>query len=104
MPFVGPQGRQATPERGAKRHDDLELVCRDETTVERFIGYIDQAELSERDITAVDRGIERSEQEELRAQPPATPRRTSAAQIGCDPGAIRRRRSIVSCCGARPGR
>lgn len=41
MPFVGPQGRQGTAERGGKRHDDLSLVCRDETTVERFMGYAD---------------------------------------------------------------
>ena len=38
-PFVGPQGRQADDSNGAKRHDDLTLVCRDETTVERFAGY-----------------------------------------------------------------
>lgn len=41
MPFVGPHGRQPTETSGAKRHDDLELICRDETTVERFIGYFD---------------------------------------------------------------
>lgn len=38
-PYVGPHGRQATDDRGAKRHDDLELICRDETTVERFTSY-----------------------------------------------------------------
>lgn len=44
FPFVGPRGRQPDEQSGAKRHDDLELICRDETTVERFIGYADQAD------------------------------------------------------------
>lgn len=39
-PFVGPQGRQEDDSNGGKRHDDLTLVCRDETTVERFAGYV----------------------------------------------------------------
>lgn len=43
-PFVGKHGRQPTEVGGAKRHDDIELICRDETTVERFIGYADTAE------------------------------------------------------------
>ena len=38
-PYVGPQGRQEDDSNGAKRHDDLTLICRDETTVERFAGY-----------------------------------------------------------------
>lgn len=41
-PFVGPQGRQADDSNGAKKHDCLSLICRDETTVERFIGYADE--------------------------------------------------------------
>lgn len=39
MPYVGRKGRQANPGPGAKRYDELTLVLRDETTVERFIGY-----------------------------------------------------------------
>jgi hypothetical protein len=42
MPWVGPHGRQADEGKGAKRHDELALICRDETTVERFAGYVDQ--------------------------------------------------------------
>lgn len=38
-PFVGPHGRQATDANGAKRFDDLTLILRDETTIERFAGY-----------------------------------------------------------------
>lgn len=41
MPYVGPHGRQADG-RGAKKHDDLALICRDETTVERFASYVDE--------------------------------------------------------------
>ena len=41
MPYVGPHGRQPTAGAGAKKHDDLALICRDETTVERFAGYVD---------------------------------------------------------------
>jgi hypothetical protein len=42
-PFVGPRGRQATVEGGAKRFDDPTLIFRDETTIERFAGYVDEA-------------------------------------------------------------
>lgn len=38
-PFVGPHGRQATNANGAKKFDDLTLILRDETTIERFGGY-----------------------------------------------------------------
>lgn len=44
LPFVGPKGRQADNTQGAKCHDDLSLICRDETTVERFMGYAVQEE------------------------------------------------------------
>jgi hypothetical protein len=43
MPYVGPHGRQPEGGKGAKKHDDLSLICRDETTVERFAGYVDEA-------------------------------------------------------------
>jgi hypothetical protein len=43
-PFVGPKGRQATAGGGAKRFDDLTLICRDEATLERFEGYAMEAE------------------------------------------------------------
>lgn len=42
-PYVGPKGRQATKGPGANLHDGIELICRDETTVERFIGYAEEA-------------------------------------------------------------
>lgn len=42
MPYVGPHGRQSDAGKGAKKHDDLSLICRDETTVERFAGYLDE--------------------------------------------------------------
>lgn len=44
MPFVGPHGRQPTADKGAKRFDDLTLILRDETTIERFGTYVDAPE------------------------------------------------------------
>lgn len=44
VPYVGPRGRQATEDHGAKRHDDIDLICRDETYVERFLRYADEHE------------------------------------------------------------
>lgn len=52
-PFVGPKGRQATTDGGAKRFDDPTLIFRDETTIERFAGYVDEA--NEADDAAVAR-------------------------------------------------
>lgn len=42
-PFVGPHGRQPTNANGGKRFDDLTLILRDETTIERFGGYAEEA-------------------------------------------------------------
>ncbi len=39
MPFVGPHGRQAEAGNGARRFDDIELICRDETQVEKFVAF-----------------------------------------------------------------
>lgn len=41
LPFVGPRGRQAGNSQGARRHDNLALICQDEENVERFMGYAD---------------------------------------------------------------
>lgn len=40
-PFVGPHGRMCEGKK-AQRHDDLALICRDETTVPRFMGYAEE--------------------------------------------------------------
>lgn len=39
LPYVGRKGRQPNPGPGAKRYDELTLILRDETMVERFMGY-----------------------------------------------------------------
>lgn len=41
FPYVGPQGRVSSGDTKT-RHDDLTLILRDESTVERFIGYADR--------------------------------------------------------------
>lgn len=38
-PFVGPKGRQADDGPGCAKCDELEIAMRDETAVERFMGY-----------------------------------------------------------------
>lgn len=63
LPFVGPHGRVATNAAGTQRQDDIELICRDETYVERFRGYAKQPiDLREhRDKQALERGVENAE-------------------------------------------
>jgi hypothetical protein len=64
FPYVGPHGR-VTDGTQKDRHDDLTLILRDESTVDRFIGYADRPVEAGRDnvVSIQSAGSRRAERE-----------------------------------------
>lgn len=67
MPFVGPRGRCAQDGPGCSRQDELELVMRDETNVQRFRDYA---------------ALRRAETSPVQPDPAPAPRRARASDLG----------------------